>query len=55
MAAVIRWVKYDVSAVGAAGDGRAAGCVGTRGYSFGIGSVNADGVTIGPTTNRLYC
>jgi len=54
MAAVIRWVKYDVSAVGAAGDGRAAGCVGTRGYSFGIGSVNADGVTIGPTTNRLY-
>lgn len=54
MAAVIRWVKYDTTAVGAAGDGRSAGCVGTRAGEVGVGSVNADGITIGPTTNRLY-
>ena len=54
MSATIRWVKYDTDCVGSAGDGRSAGCVGTRGYSFGVGSVAADGITIGPTTNRLY-
>ena len=54
MAATIRWVKYNTDSVGSAGDGRSAGCRGTRGYSFGIGSVDADGITIGPTTNRLY-
>lgn len=54
MASVTRWVKYDVSAVGAAGDGRSAGCKGTRGGEAGVGTVDADGITIGPTTNRLY-
>jgi hypothetical protein len=53
-AANIRWVKYDVDSVGNGGDGRSAGCRGTRGYSFGIGTVSADGITVGPTTNRLY-
>ena len=55
MSAITRWVKYDIDAVGAAGDGNGEGCVGTRGYSFGIGTVStADGISIGPTTNRLY-
>jgi hypothetical protein len=54
MAATTRWVKYDVDAVGSAGDGNGAKGLGTRGYSLGRGTVDADGVDIGPTTNRLY-
>jgi len=55
MAAITRWVKYDTDVVGSSGDGNGEGCIGTRGFSFGIGTVSdADGVSIGPTTNRLY-
>ena len=53
MSANTRWVSYNVSAVGLAGDGRGAGCKGTRGYSIGTASVG-DSFTIGPTTNRLH-
>ena len=53
-AASTRWINYDISAVGASGDGRSAGGKGTRGSSVGTGTVSADGISIGPTTNRLY-
>lgn len=52
MAAVTRWVQYDVNAVGVAQDGTT-GCRGTSGYSMGT-SATTDVFTIGPTTNRLY-
>jgi len=52
MAAVTRWVQYDVSASGIASDGGNT-CLGTRGYSLATASVG-DSFTIGPTTNRLY-
>ena len=55
MAAITRWTKYDTDAVGSTGDGNGEGCIGTRGFSFGIGTISdADGISIGPTTNRLY-
>lgn len=53
MAATTRWVLYDVSASGVAGDGRGQGCVGTKGYSIGTASIG-DTFNVGPTTNRLY-
>jgi len=53
MASVTRWVKYEIDAVGSAGDGDGEGCKGTRGYSIGTASVG-DSFTIGPTTNRLH-
>jgi hypothetical protein len=52
MAAVTRWVQYDVSTSGIASDGNNY-CKGTRGYTIGTASVS-DTFTIGPTTNRLY-
>jgi len=52
MAAVTRWVAYDVSAEGAIGDGDN-GCKGTQGYSIATASVG-DTFNIGPTTNRLH-
>ena len=54
MAAVTRWIKYDTDTVGSAGDGNGAKGLGTRGFSIGRGTVDADGIDIGPTTNRLY-
>ena len=53
MVAITRWVAYNLSAQGSAGDGRGAGGIGTRGYSIGTASVG-DSFTIGPTTNRLH-
>jgi len=53
MAAITRWVEYSTAAVGLAGDGRAAGCKGTRGYTVGT-TDKGDTFTIGPTTNRLH-
>jgi len=52
MAASTRWVSYDLDAVGSATEGTVGG-VGTKGYSFGKGTVTS-GINIGPTTNRLY-
>jgi hypothetical protein len=52
MAAVTRWVKYDIDAVGSATVGSTGG-IGTRGHAFGKGTI-ASGVNIGPTTCRLY-
>ena len=53
MASVTRWTKYEIDAIGSAGDGDGEGCKGTRGYSIGTASVG-DTFTIGPTTNRLH-
>jgi len=53
MAAITRWIKYEIDAVGSAGDGDGEGCKGTRGYVIGTASVG-DSFTIGPTTNRLH-
>jgi len=53
MAAITRWVEYSTAAVGLAGDGRAAGCKGTRGYTVGT-TDKGDTFTIGPTTNNLH-
>lgn len=53
MAAITRWVGYDIDEVGSIGDGRGEGCVGTRGYSIGTASVS-DTFSMGSTTNRLY-
>lgn len=53
MAAITRWVKYEIDAVGSAGDGDGEGCKGTRGYCIGTASVG-DSFTIGSTTNRLH-
>jgi len=52
MAAVTRWVSYDVSSVGTASTGDNEG-KGTRGYSIATASVG-DTFSIGPTTNRLH-
>lgn len=52
MAAVTRWVQYDIGAIGLATDG-STGCRGTRGSSIST-STTVDSFTIGPTTNRLY-
>lgn len=54
MAAITRWVSYNTDAVGSAGDGDGSQGLGTRGFSLGRGTVDADGIDIGPTTNRLY-
>ncbi len=54
MAAITRWISYDTDAVGSAGDGNGSQGLGTRGFSLGRGAVDADGINIGPTTNRLY-
>jgi len=51
MAAVTRWVKYDVSAAGTIGDGDN-NYKGTRGYSIGT-NTSDDTFTIG-ANNRLY-
>lgn len=53
MTATTRWVLYDTTSSGTHGDGRAAGCKGTRGYSIGT-TDPGDVITIGATTNRLY-
>lgn len=53
MAAVTRWVSYNINEVGSTGLGRGAGGKGTSGYSIGTASIG-DTFTIGPTTNRLY-
>lgn len=52
-AAITRWVQYDPTSEGIIGDGRNAGCKGTRGSSVGTASIG-DTFTIGPTTNQLY-
>jgi len=52
MAANTRWVQFDISAEGAAGDGDN-GCKGTQGYSIATASVG-DVFNIGSTTNRLH-
>lgn len=52
-AATTRWVAYPIDAVGQAGDGRNAGCVGTRGSSTATASVG-DTFTIGANNNRLH-
>lgn len=52
-AATTRWVQYDPTSEGTFGDGRGAGCVGTRGYSIGTASVG-DTFTITSTTNKLH-
>jgi len=51
MAAVTRWVRYDVSAAGTIGDGDNS-YKGTRGYCIGT-NTSDDSFTIG-TNNRLY-
>lgn len=53
MAAITRWVAYDLTASGIADDGRGAGGAGTRGYSIGTADPG-DTIDIGPTTNRLH-
>lgn len=53
MAAVTRWVQYALDAEGVAGDGKNAGCVGTRGSSTATASVG-DTFTIGANNNRLH-
>jgi len=53
MAAITRWVQYDITASGIPDDGRGAGCKGTRGYSIGTADPG-DTIDIGPTTNRLH-
>ena len=53
MAAITRWVQYDVASVGTIGDGNGAGCTGTRGYTIGTASVD-DTFTISDTNNKLY-
>ncbi len=53
MVASTRWILYETTASGVAGDGRAQGCKGTRGYSIGTASVG-DTITIGSTTNKLH-
>lgn len=52
MAAVTRWVQYDIGAIGVATDG-STGCRGTRGDSVST-ATSEDTFTIGSTTNRLY-
>jgi len=55
MAAITRWVKYEIDAVGSAGDGDGEGCKGTRGYCIGTaGPAAGDSITIGPTSNKLH-
>ncbi len=53
MAASTRWVAYPLTASGTATLGRNNGGRGTRGYSVGT-TDPGDGITIGPTTNRLH-
>lgn len=53
MAAITRWVQYNPATSGDYGDGRGAGCVGTRASSTATAAVG-DTFTIGPTNNRLY-
>lgn len=53
MAAITRWVQYNPTTNGTIGDGRNAGCVGTRGYSLGTASIG-DTFTIGSTSNKLH-
>jgi hypothetical protein len=53
MAAITRFVSYEISSSGVAGTGRGAGCKGTRGYSIGTADPGDD-ITVGPTTDRLY-
>lgn len=52
-AAITRWVQMDPTSQGEVGEGRNAGCRGTRGYIVATASVG-DSFTIGSTTNRLY-
>jgi len=52
MAAISRWVKYPIDAIGIAGDGES-GCRGDRGFSIGT-SDPGDNITLSATTNRLY-
>jgi len=52
MVAITRWVQYDVSAGGLAGNGDN-DCKGTRGYSKATGNVG-DTFTIGSATSRLH-
>ncbi len=53
MAAVTRWISYDVTASGVSGLGRNQGGKGTRGVSIGTADPG-DTITIGPTTNRFH-
>jgi hypothetical protein len=53
MSAITRWIEYSTAAVGSIGDGRGAGCRGTRGYRIGTDSVG-DSFTIGATTSQLH-
>ena len=52
MAAISRWVKYPIDAIGVAGDGES-GCRGDRGFSIGT-SNPGDNITLSAVTNRLY-
>lgn len=53
MAAIIRFVQYDITASGIPDDGRNAGCKGTRGYSIGTADPG-DTIDIGSTTCNLH-
>lgn len=53
MAAITRWVQYDVAGNGTIGDGDGAGGVGTRGYALGTASIG-DTFTISDANNKLY-
>ena len=52
MAAISRWVKYPIDAIGVATDGES-GCVGDRGFSIGTADPS-DNITLSSTTNKLY-
>lgn len=53
MSAITRWVEYSVDTEGDYGDGRGAGCIGTRASSTATSSVS-DTFTIGALNNRLH-
>jgi hypothetical protein len=53
MSAVTRWVEFDVTASGYAGDGDGQACKGTRAFSR-ADTAAGDSFDIGPTTNRLH-
>ena len=53
MAAITRWVQYDIDAGGVAVDGNT-GCQGSKGYSVSTAASVGDSFTIGSNNNRLY-
>jgi len=53
MSATTRWVEYEISATGSAGDGGTEG-LGTRGYAPADGASDTDTFNIGTGNNRLH-